>query len=390
VAIGDRSGQISIYNLSSLSLIRSFQAHSWDVEQIKPSPFKNTSNFVATCSFTTVKIWDSASNWSLIRTYSQHSTIVLALDWVDADTLASCGYTNDPIRIWSVSTGQTRREITTNFGYVYILKLLSNGIHLAAGGFNPYDVRIFNINDGSLVATLKGHTGYVLDLAQVGDDLLASASEDRTVRIWNLTTTNSTKFTLQGHTYGVYALKQISSQILASASFDSTLKLWNITSGQEMRTLRNHTGGILRSLDLIENNIGNGGGQTWSLVSGGYGDKSIKVWSWMQGECLQTIQTNSTILALAVVVLIGNGKSQVQQTIATTTTTSSNTNFERVNTRKFSERIITNIFACLFFFFKAPTITTRITATTKSTTTTSKSGYIQPKKFFLTKHIHRL
>jgi len=323
VIIGDRSGQISIYNLSSLSLIRSFQAHSSDIEQIKPSPFTNTSNFVATCSFNEVKVWDSASNWSLIRTYSQHVTTVLALDWVDADTLASCGYTNEPIRIWSVSTGQTRREITTNFGYVYTVKLLSNGIHLAAGGFNPYDVRIFNINDGSLVATLKGHTSYVLDLAQVGDGLLASASEDRTVRIWNLTTKNSTKFTLQGHTYGVYALKQINSQILATASFDSTLKLWNITSGQEMRTLRNHTGGILRSLDLVENNNSNGG-----LVSGGYGDKSIKVWSSMTGECLQTIQTNSTILSLAVV-LIGNTESQVQQTI--TTTTASNNYFKHFN-----------------------------------------------------------
>ena len=303
VVVGDLNGQISILNSSSLSLIKSFQGHSNRIIRIKQSPFLNNSNYVATCSSdSTVKIWDSSLNWSLIQTYSQHSSQIFGLEWLDADTLASSGLSDRTIKIWSLSTGgQTKRTIST--GYVYSLKFLSNKIHLAAGGGSgyPYDIQIYNINDGSLVSSLQGHTSWIYDLIQLSSDLLASASQDKTVRIWNLTT-NSSKFTLQGHTDWVISLKQISTQIVASGSADSTIRLWNVTSGLELRALTGHTGAIYWSLDLTNS------GQ--AVVSGA-GDQSIKVWNWSSGECLQTsAQPNSNIRSLAV---IFEGNQQQQQ-----------------------------------------------------------------------------
>ncbi len=82
------------------------------------------------------------------------------------------------------------------------------------------------------------------------DEILASSSSDKTIRIWNLTT-NTCKFILTGHTKGVTGLKQITSSILASGSYDYTIKLWNTTSGQLIRTLSNHTGAIQWSVDLL-------------------------------------------------------------------------------------------------------------------------------------------
>ena len=90
--IGDENGLIQIYNFSSLSLVNLFQAHSSHIIRIKQSPF-NT-NYVATCSSDgAVKIWNVSSSfdWTLITTYSQHSSSVLALEWLDNDTLASGG-----------------------------------------------------------------------------------------------------------------------------------------------------------------------------------------------------------------------------------------------------------------------------------------------------------
>jgi WD40 repeat protein len=66
---------------------------------------------------------------------------------------------------------------------------------------------------------------------QISADLLASSSEDKTVRIWNLTT-NTCKFILTGHTDIVRGLKQITPNILASGSDDRTIKLWDITTGR--------------------------------------------------------------------------------------------------------------------------------------------------------------
>jgi WD40 repeat protein len=287
--IGDASCQMGIYNSSSssLSLVNSFQTYSSWIWRIRPSPF--SSDYVATCSGdATVKIWNPF-NWTLIRTYSQHTYGVYAMEWLDKDTLASAGYYDQTIKIWSISSGQTKQTIN---GYVNIfsLKFLNTKIHLAAGV--GYDINIYNINDGSFVSSLTGHSSYVRDLVQISDDLLASAGEsDLTVRIWNLTT-NTCKFILTGHTYYIYSLKQVTSTILASGSYDATIKLWDISSGQLIRTLTGHAGFILWSVDLLNSQ---------TVVSGSW-DGEIKLWNWSTGECLSTIQTQgSYIWSLAVV-----------------------------------------------------------------------------------------
>jgi WD40 repeat protein len=103
----------------------SFQAHTSAIRLIKQSPFNTNTNYVATCSEdTTIKIWlfYSLFNWNLIRTYTNHSSGVVALEWLDNDTLASADY--QTIKIWSLTTGQTKRTINTN-GDIYSLKLLN-------------------------------------------------------------------------------------------------------------------------------------------------------------------------------------------------------------------------------------------------------------------------
>jgi WD40 repeat protein len=291
--IGDSNGQLGIYNSSSssLSLVNSFYGHWSYIWRIRPSPFN--SDYVATCSGdATVKIW-YPFNWTLIRTYSQHSSQVFALEWLDNDTIASAGSYDQTIKIWSLSSGQTKTTIKTlKSGYVYSLKFLNNNIHLAAGF--SYDINFYNINDGSLVSNLKGHTWDVYEIVQLNIETLASSSGDGTVRIWNLTT-NTCKFILTGHTQSVNGLKQITPNILASGSTDSTIKLWDTTSGQLIRTLTGHTGPIYMSVDLLNSQ---------TLVSCDFGSYNgeIKLWNWSTGECLSTIQTNAYyVYSLAVV-----------------------------------------------------------------------------------------
>jgi WD40 repeat protein len=270
-------------------LVNSFYGHSSYIWRIRPSPFN--SDYVATGSGdVTVKIWNPF-NWTLITSYSQHSSGVYAMEWLDKDTIASAGYYDQTIKIWSISSGQTNRTINLNGNvYVWSLKLLNNNIHFAAGSYP--NINTYNINDGSLVSSLQGHASDVYDLVQISADLLASASGDTTVRIWNLTT-NTCKFILTGHTSYVFGLKQITPSILASGSYDSTIKLWDTTSGQLIRTLTGHTRGIYMSLDLLNSH---------TLVSTSYGDGTIKLWNWSTGECLNTIQTNTyNVYSLAVV-----------------------------------------------------------------------------------------
>ena len=288
VSIGGDNGVIRIYS-PSLSFNTSFQAHSSIIFRIKQSTFNGA--YVGTCSDdNTVKIWDASSstNWNLIRTYSNHFAAVLALEFITFDTVSSAGYDRS-IRIWSISTGQTQRTINTN-SFISCLQLLTNGIHLASCNSNN-NIQIYNLNDGSLIKTLTGHSDWVRDLVQIKNtNLLASSSDDRTIRIWDLNT-NTTKFILNGHTDNVYGLKQVTGDVLSSGSYDNTVRLWNITSGTLLRNL-SHTYWIWYSVDVLSD------GQT--VVSGSIA-QVIRLWNVQNGQTLNTFNTGSTINSLAVI-----------------------------------------------------------------------------------------
>jgi phospholipase A-2-activating protein len=78
-----------------------------------------------------------------------------------------------------------------------------------------------------LIKTIQtGHAGYILSLAVLRNGYLASASQDRNIKIWN-TDTSSLIRTLTGHTSYVYALTVLPNGNLASGCGDFTIKIWN-------------------------------------------------------------------------------------------------------------------------------------------------------------------
>ncbi len=64
-----------------------------------------------------------------------------------------------------------------------MLLLLPDG-NLASGSLDM-TVKIWDVEKGSLKATLTGHTHAVCALAVVGNNRIASGSGDETVKVWN-------------------------------------------------------------------------------------------------------------------------------------------------------------------------------------------------------------
>jgi WD40 repeat protein len=85
----------------------------------------------------------------------------------------------------------------------------------------------------TLLSTLEGHEGQILDVAFSSDEeLLASASTDGSVWIWN-TDSGSLMRRLEKHTSDIRAVtfSPVDSNLLASLSVDGTAKLWVINAG---------------------------------------------------------------------------------------------------------------------------------------------------------------
>src|SRR5205807_10265925 len=102
---------------------------------------------------------------------------------------------------------------------------------------------------------------------------VATGGEDKTVRLWNPATMQSSL--LRKHTDAVTcAAFSSDGKFFATGSRDKTIRIWNAAEGNELRVLQGHTGEI-RQLQFTRDSK--------TLVSAG-ADKSIKVWEVATGQ----------------------------------------------------------------------------------------------------------
>ncbi|EGG24429.1 WD-40 repeat-containing protein [Cavenderia fasciculata] len=95
------------------------------------------------------------------------------------------------------------------------------------------------------VYTIHAHSNQLTDFefSPFDQQLLATASEDATVKLWSLpsglTEPATTRVTLSGHTKAIDSVvfNPVAANVLASGSLDKTVKIWDLESGQERITL---------------------------------------------------------------------------------------------------------------------------------------------------------
>lgn len=101
--------------------------------------------------------------------------------------------------------------------------------------------KIWSMPEVKIVSSLKGHTERATDVTfSPTNDLIATASADRTARLWN--TEGTLLKTYKGHLDRLARVAfHPSGKYLGTTSFDKTWRLWDTESGEELLLQEGHS-----------------------------------------------------------------------------------------------------------------------------------------------------
>ena len=138
---------------------------------------------------------------------------------------------------------------------------------------------------------LRGHSGAVYSAAiSVDGRLVASASEDGSVRVWT-SITNSVVLALKGHGHPVWDVSwSFEGVYLASASYDSTARLWSMNMHYPLRIFVGHQGDV----DCVKFH------PNCNYIATGGADRTIRLWDLSVGNQVRVLRGHRTsVTALA-------------------------------------------------------------------------------------------
>ena len=149
--------------------------------------------------------------------------------------------------------------------------LLKNGeTDIGEGRERDRSVRLWDVETGNLLKTLKGHKSNVVSVSFSPDGkTLVSGSFDGTVHLWNVETGKLLK-TLTEHRKRVEGVSfSPDGKTRVSGSFDGTVHLWNVETGKLLETLKGHKSNV-ESVSFSPDG-------RW-IVSGSW-DKTVRLWN---------------------------------------------------------------------------------------------------------------
>ena len=187
------------------------------------------------------------TNWKYgrysTRTFKGHTNGVMCLQF--DDQILITGSYDATVKVWDIKTGQEIRTLTGHTAGIRCLQF--DDSKLITGSLDK-TMKVWNWRTGQLIRTLTGHGQGVIGL-HMADKLLASGSSDNTIIVHDFTHYQRT--TLMGHTDWVNAVKiDLPSRTLFSASDDMTVKLWDLDTHRCIRTYEGHVGQVQQVLPL--------------------------------------------------------------------------------------------------------------------------------------------
>lgn len=155
-------------------------------------------------------------------------------------------------------------------------------------GSDDLQIRVFNYNTQERVHQFEAHADYIRALAvHPSLPLVLSSSDDLEIKCWNWEKSWSCQQTFLGHAHYIMDLQfnPKDPNTFASASLDRSVKVWNLNSPQPNYSLDGHSKGVNCVAYYSD-------GDKPHLASGS-DDGLIRVWDYQTKSCVNTLEGHS-------------------------------------------------------------------------------------------------
>jgi WD40 repeat protein len=198
------------------------------------------------------------------QTFFGHKEKIISIIQLSSGKLASGSY-DKTIRIWNIHL-LNEEKIINEKGKVFCLLEFEKDKLLCGTSENVINLWDLNSKENKCISSFYGHDLWINGLVKCNENYFASASNDRTIKIWDYFNRKIYE-NLVGHRDCVLSLILLKNNNLCSGSADNTIKIWDWENGVNIKTLKGHEGWVKCVFEL-SNRI---------ILSGG-GDKTIKLW----------------------------------------------------------------------------------------------------------------
>lgn len=246
LASGSFDQTVRLWDSRSGQCLQVLRGHTNWVLSVKFSPDRLT---LASASFDqTIRLWNVQTGECLNSLQGHQGRVWSVAYRADGAVLASGGE-DQTVRLWHGQTGDCVQVLQGHTGRVWSVVFSPVGTLLASAG-EDYTIRLWDSQTGACLHTLAGHTNRVQSIAfSLDGQWLASGGEDRSVRVWNVESGECLQI-FAGHTNRVWSVAfgwlpaDLTAQtpalhpILASGSEDETIRIWNIATGECLKILK--------------------------------------------------------------------------------------------------------------------------------------------------------
>ena len=233
IAVSSSILDISIFNItgSNCHLVKKLEGHTQPVSSLT---FTNDSTRLISGGFDGyIFIWDM-NNFTLINRISHTPSTIT--------TTEEASNTNINIQNKAADSNNNTTDKDSSNDYSIVSIAIGCDDSFVAVGFMKGFVGIYEINLKKVVTHFHAHDEILLSVAtSKREPLLLTASQDRTIKLWNANDVSSCLATFSGHNdYVLSSCFSLDEQIIISGSKDETIRGWSTASGQCLFVIQAH------------------------------------------------------------------------------------------------------------------------------------------------------